>query len=128
MQLLALLVLIAAGLWLIGIGLVMALWPDRTLQLLRLAGSSHRANVAELVPRMLVGAAMIVRAEATQFATIFQLTGMFVAVSSLVLLSIPLAWHSGFAIWWADRIPLAAVRALAPLSATGGAALIYMSW
>lgn len=128
MQLLALLVLLAAGLWLIGIGLVMAFRPDRALQILRLTGSSYRANMTELLPRMLVGLAMIVRAGATQLPVLFELAGMFVAVSSLVLLVIPLAWHSGYAIWWADRIPPAVVRALAPFSAAGGIGLIYMSW
>ena len=128
MQALALLILVAAGAWLIAIGLVMAFRPDQALQILRLAGSSHRANIAELVPRMIVGLAMIVRAGAAKVPAMFELAGVFVGVSSFVLLLIPLAWHSGFAIWWADRIPPVAVRAMAPFSAIGGIGLIYLAW
>ena len=128
MQTLALLVLIAAGAWLIAIGLVMAFTPDRAVQILRLAGSSHRANITELVPRLLVGLAMIVRADDSKLPALFELAGLFVAGSSLVLLLIPLAWHSGFAIWWADRVSPVAVRAIAPFSAIGGIGLMYLAW
>lgn len=128
MQALALLILVAAGGWLIWVGLTMAFRPAAALHVLRLAGSSHRANLTELVPRMVVGLAMMVRADVSKLPDLFEMAGLFVAASSIVILLSPLTWHNGFAVWWADRFSPVAVRAMAPFSAAGGIGLVYLAW
>lgn len=125
MQLAALLVLIAAGGWLVAVGVMMALRPQRALHILSLTAISHRVNLSEQVPRLIAGLAMVVRAEASKLPLLFEFAGGFIACSSVVLMLIPLAWHNGYAVWWAKRIPPVAVRAIAPFSVLGGAGLVY---
>jgi hypothetical protein len=128
MQMAALIVLIAAGGWLVATGLLMALRPLRALHILSLTATSHRVNLSEQVPRLIAGAAMVIRAEASQFPQLFEVAGVFIATSSLVLMVIPLAWHNGYAVWWAKRIPPRAVRVIAPFSMASGAALVWAAW
>jgi hypothetical protein len=128
MQTAALIVLIAAGGWLVATGLLMALRPLRALHILSLTATSHRVNLTEQVPRLLAGAAMVIRADASKFPLLFEVAGGFIAASSLVLMVIPLAWHNGYAVWWAKRIPPMAVRAIAPFSIAGGVALVWAAW
>lgn len=128
MQTLALLVLIAAGGWLVAAGGIMAFRPGRALHLLSLTASSQRANLVEQIPRLIAGAAMVVRAEVSKLPQLFTLGGWFIVATSLLLMVIPLAWHSGYALWWARRIPPVAVRAVAPFSIMAGAGLVYAAW
>jgi hypothetical protein len=127
-QTLALIILIAAGCWLVAVGVLMALRPERALHILSLTATSHRVNLSEQVPRFMAGAAMLVRADASKVPLLFEVAGGFIAVSSLALMVIPLAWHNGYAVWWAKRIPPVAVRAIAPFSLIGGIGLIWAAW
>lgn len=128
MQTLALIVLITAGGWLVAAGVLMAVRPRHALHILSLTATSHRVNLSEQVPRFIAGAAMVIRAEASKFPQLFEMAGGFIAVTSLALMVIPLAWHNGYAVWWAKRIPPLAVRAIAPFSMAAGAGLIWASW
>ncbi|AOL93165.1 hypothetical protein BG023_11208 [Porphyrobacter sp. LM 6] len=128
MQLVALLFLIAAGGWLVVVGALMAFRPQRALHILSLTATSHRVNLSEQIPRFLAGAAMVVRADAAKLPQLFEVAGLFIAGSSLALMVIPLAWHNGYAVWWAKRIPPMAVRAIAPFSVIGGMGLVWAAW
>jgi hypothetical protein len=128
MQTLALIILIAAGGWLIAVGVMMALRPRYALHVLSLTASSHRVNLSEQVPRLIAGAALVVRADASKLPQMFTVAGLFIVASSAVLLVMPLSWHSGYALWWAKRIPPVLVSALAPFSLIAGAGLIYAAW
>lgn len=128
MQTLALIILIAAGGWLVAVGVLMALRPRYALHVLSLTASSHRVNLSEQVPRFIAGMAMVVRGDASKFPLLFEVAGWFIAASSVVLIVIPLAWHSGYAVWWAKRIPPVIVRAIAPFSVAGGIGLIWAAW
>jgi hypothetical protein len=119
------LALLAAAGWLVWIGCVMVVRPHRALDLLARTASNWRINAIEQVPRLIAGAAMVVRAEVSRFPPFFELAGLFIALSSVVLLVIPLRWHSGYALFWAKRIPTAAVRLIGPLSVAGGLGLIW---
>jgi hypothetical protein len=104
MQTVALVILSAAGVWLAAVGLMMASKPGYALHVLSLTASSQRVNIAEQVPRLLAGAAMVIRSEVSKIPQLFETVGLFVIASSLVLLLIPLRWHSGYAIWWSKRL------------------------
>lgn len=115
----------AAGVWLIGIAAFMAFWPERALGVLRLTASSRLINNVEQGLRLAAGAALILRSPTSKLPATFEIVGWFIVLSSLVLLVLPLRWHSAYAIWWADRLAPSAVRMVAPLSALAGGGLIY---
>ena len=121
-------VLVAAGLWLAAVGATMALRPQQALNLLAKTAATYRANLIEQIPRLIAGAAMVLRAPLSNYPAAFEMVGWFVAVTSVALLLAPLKWHSGYARWWARRLPHWAVRAIAPFSVAGGAALIYTTF
>jgi hypothetical protein len=53
--------------------------------------------------------------------------GGFLIVSALVLMLLPRRRHARYAGWWAARIPVRAVRLLAPVSLLTGIALIWVA-
>jgi hypothetical protein len=124
-QLAAWVVLLAAAGWLVWVGGIMAFRPLLALDLLGRTATTSRINAIEQVPRLIAGAAMMVRAEISRFPDFFLVAGLFIAASSVVLLLIPLRWHNGYAVFWAKRIPPVAVRVIAPFSVLGGVALIW---
>ena len=128
MQSVALVILAIAGLWLVAVGLMMAFRPRYALHVLSLTALNHRVNVAEQLPRLIAGVAMVVRAEASKVPPLFETGGLFVIASSIILLLVPLRWHSAYAVWWSRRLTPTAVRLLAPVSVIAGAALFYAAW
>jgi hypothetical protein len=122
---LAWLVLLAAAGWLAWVGWLMAFRPLTALDLLSRTATTYRINATEQVPRLIAGAAMIVRAEVSRFPLLFEVAGWFIVASSVVLLVIPLRWHNSYAVFWARRIPPGVVRMIAPFSVLGGIALIW---
>lgn len=122
---LAWLVLLAAAGWLVWTGWLMAFRPRDALGLLSRTATTSRINAIEQVPRLIAGGAMIVRAEVSRFPMFFEIAGWFIVASSIVLLVIPLRWHNGYAVFWAQRIPPPAVRMIAPLAVLGAAGLIW---
>lgn len=125
MVLAALLILIAAGGWLMAVGVLLALRPQRALDILSLTASSHRINLTEQGLRMLGGFALVARAASSQLPALFEVGGWFIVLSSAALMVVPLRIHAGYAIWWAKRLPHWAVRAVAPFSIVIGLGLIY---
>jgi len=119
------LVLFAAAAWLVWIGWIMAFRPLRALDLLSRTATSWQINAIEQVPRLLAGAAMMMRDEVSRSPQFFAFAGGFIVASSVLLLVIPLRWHNGYAVFWARRIPPSMVRAIAPFSALGGIGLIW---
>lgn len=128
MQEAALVVVAAASVWLIAIGLFMAVRPGRALRLLSLTASSHRINLTEQGFRLLAGAAVIVRSASSKLPDLFEIGGWFVVISSLLLMLLPLRWHAGYAIWWSRNLPTWAVRVIASLSVAAGVGLLYASF
>lgn len=117
----------AAGLWLIAAGVFMALWPERALHTLSLTASTRTINNVEQGLRLSAGVALLLRAPVSKLPQALEVAGWFIALSSILLLVLPLRWHAAYACWWADRIAPAAVRAVAPLSALAGLGLIYVA-
>lgn len=122
---LAWLVLLAAAAWLAWTGWVMAFRPLDALDLLSRTATTYRINGIEQVPRLIAGAAMVVRAEVSRFPEFFAIAGSFIVASSIVLLMIPLRWHNGYAVFWARRIPPPMLRMVAPFAVLAAAALAW---
>ena len=125
METTALLIIAAAGLWLLATALLMAVRPGRFLDLLSLTASSRRVNNTEQGLRLLTGLALIARAGESKLPRLLEIGGWFIVASSVILLVVPLRWHAGYAIWWSRRLNPWAVRAIAPMSAVLGIGLVY---
>lgn len=125
MLIVALVVIWLGGAWLVGVGGLMIVRPERALHMLGQTARSWQVNAAEQVPRLLVGLAMVVRADVSRAPQLFEVAGWFLLLSSVVLLLMPLKWHAGYAKWWAARFPTWAVRLIGPVSMMVGAALIW---
>lgn len=121
----ALLIIIAAGLWLGFVAVLCAFKPDRALHYLSLMGSTLRINVTELGIRALIGLAMVARAPVSSAPETFAVIGWFLAATAAIILAIPRERHAAFSRWSASLIPRPFVQwIVAPVSLLGGAALI----
>jgi hypothetical protein len=114
-----------AGLWLIGLGVWMALRPRQALGVLAAMGGTPVVHFGEMGVRILIGAAIMGAAPLSRAPLILSVFGGFLIASALVLMVLPRRWHARYSTWWAARIPVAAVRLIAPLSAVGGGVLIW---
>jgi hypothetical protein len=116
---------VTLGLWMIGLGVFMAAAPRRALAALAAMGGTPRVHFGEMAIRILAGAALMLVSGASRFPQALWLIGAFLIVSAVVLILLPRRWHSAYSRWWAARIPIRAVRVVAPTSVLIGAALIW---
>ncbi|HEV7226945.1 hypothetical protein [Brevundimonas sp.] len=116
---------VALGLWMIGLGVLMAVAPRRALAALAAMGGTARVHFGEMGLRLIAGAALMVVSGASRFPQALWLIGAFLIVSAVVLMLLPRRWHSAYSRWWAARIPVWAVRVVAPTSVLIGAVLIW---
>lgn len=116
---------VTLGLWMIGLGVFMAVAPRRALAALAAMGGTPRVHFGEMAIRILAGAALMLVSGASRFPQALWLIGAFLIVSAVVLMLLPRCWHSAYSRWWAARIPVRAVRVVAPTSVLIGAALIW---
>lgn len=117
---------VVAGLWLIGLGVFMLIQPRQALGALGQMGGSPTFHIGEMAVRILAGIAMVFAAAASRFPVAIAVIGGFLIVSALVLLLLPRQWHAAYSTWWSRRIPVAAVRLVAPMSWAMGGALIWI--
>lgn len=117
---------VVAGLWLIGLGFFMLNQPRQALAALGQMGGSPTVHIGEMAVRILAGIAMVFAAAASRFPVAIAIIGSFLIVSALVLLLLPRRWHAAYSTWWSCRIPVTAVRLIAPMSWAMGGALIWI--
>jgi hypothetical protein len=117
---------IAAGVWLTGLGVFMLIQPRQALAALAQMGGSPTVHFGEMAVRILAGTAMVFAAAASRFPVAVSVIGGFLIVSALVLLLLPRRWHAAYSTWWSRHIPVVAVRLIAPISWAMGAALIWI--
>lgn len=115
----------AAGVWLIGLGVWIALFPRRALAALAAMGGTPVIHFGEMSVRLLAGVALVAAGPVSRFPAVISLIGGFLILSALVLMALPRRWHAAYSTWWAARIPVPAARLVAPFSMIGGAALIW---
>lgn len=117
---------LALGVWMIGLGVFMGVAPARALSALAAMGGTPRVHFGEMILRILAGTALMAASAASRFPQALWLIGAFLIVSAVVLMLLPRRWHSAYSRWWAARIPVWAVRVVAPTSVVIGAALIWV--
>ncbi len=115
-----------AAIWLIAVGVVMLCLPHKALLALSKAGSTVFVNYTELTLRLLAGAGFVGVAARTPYPAAFFYTGIFLGVTSVVLMLIPRRWHASYALYWSRRIPPIAVKLLSPAPVILGAAILFM--
>ena len=133
MQVLALMVVAAAGLWLVGVAFLMALRPRYCLQLFekmsaKLERSNWRLQFTEQGLRVLAGVALIVRAPASKLPMVFTVAGWLLVATSLLIMVAPIRWHGAYGRWWVGRIGPMAIRVLSPVPVMAGVGLIYAAF
>lgn len=133
MQAIALIVVVAAGLWLVGVAFLMALRPRYCLHLFEkmsanLERSNWRLQFTEQGLRVLASVALIVRAPASKLPVIFEVAGWLLLATSLLIMVAPIRWHGAYGRWWVGRIAPLAIRVLSPVPMMAAAGLIYAAF
>jgi hypothetical protein len=132
LQVLALLIVTATGLWLVGVAFLMVLRPRYCLHLLeKMSSSLERANTrlhfTEQGLRVLAGVALILRAPVSKLPLAFEIAGWLLVGSSMLIMAAPIRWHGAYGKWWAKRLTRVVIRILFPVPAALGAGLIYVA-
>lgn len=116
---------IGFGLMLIGLGLIAIFRPSSALTLLSKMGSTWRINIAELSLRALWGLGLCLWARLSPYPQGFYWGGIFMMVTSAIIVCLPLPWHNGYSRYWAARIPPGAVRYFGIISVCAGVWLAH---
>lgn len=125
MILFAQLTVILFGVFIIFIGILMLLYPEKALATLRKAGSSNFINYAEITIRLIPAIALVIYAPYSRFPEILKLFGWFMIATSIVLYFVPRKYHHAYSMKWAGILKPIHVRLIAPLAFIFGAAMIY---
>ena len=132
LQAIALIVVAAAGLWLVGVAFLMALRPRYCLHLVErmranLERSNWRLQFTEQGLRVLVGVALIARAPASKLPLLFEVAGWILVATSLLIMVAPIRWHGVYGAWWVKWVTPLVIRILSPVPAAAGAGLICVA-
>lgn len=127
MTLLARLVVLASGLWLIVLAALIVVVPARAAKFLAGFANSARAHYTEQGLRLIVGTAIIVFAPEMRFADVFRVFGWILVLTAIGLVLMPWRWHRRFAQW---AIPLAVrrIKLLACGALVLGVLIFYSAW
>jgi hypothetical protein len=96
MNLLAGTIVVACGIFLIGLAVIVFAAPAFAKRFLMSFASSARTHYTEQGARLLAGASLVVLSPTMWQADMFQVIGWAIFVSSLVLILIPWQWHHRF--------------------------------
>lgn len=99
MSLLAGIVVVAFGLFLIGLSGIVFARPALAERFFLSFATSARAHYIEQVVRLLAGASLVVRSPAMWQTSMFRIIGWAIVISSVGLLLIPWRWHHRFGQW-----------------------------
>ncbi len=96
MRVVAEIVVVAFGLFLLGLTAVAFAMPAVAERFFRAFASSARAHYTEQAFRLLIGASLIVASPTMWQGTLFRLMGWAVVISSTLLILTPWSWHHRF--------------------------------
>ncbi len=116
---------LAFGLFIIGVGFLMLFDPIRAREILRKAGSTPLINYGELLLRMIPAAGLILSAPVSKYPPFFELLGWFMIGTSVFLILLPRKYHHAYALKSAEILTPVRLRAISPLSFIFGGVLFY---
>jgi uncharacterized membrane protein YfcA len=117
-------IVILFGIFLVGVGLLMLLKPEKAREYLRQAGSTNLINYSEITIRMIPAAGLILYSEFSKFPEIFKYFGWFMIGTSVVLYFVPRRLHHSYALMCADILRPQFIRVTSPFSMLFGFAII----
>lgn len=97
MEFVAGVVVLVTALYFALLGVAALVVPERVKRFLLGFAATPRLHFAELLARVVVGAALVVRAPHMAMAAVFEGFGWLLLASSTALLLIPWRWHQRFA-------------------------------
>lgn len=117
-------VVMASGLYLVGLAAALVTVPSRAERFLEAFASSVRTHYAEQALRLSAGVAFMVHGPRMRFPELFTAFGWILTLTSGMLLLVPWRWHRRYAEW---AVPLAIRhRALFALGAASlGVLVLY---
>jgi hypothetical protein len=98
-SLLAGIVVVAFGLFLVGLTAIVFVRPALAERFFMSFASSARAHYVEQVFRLLIGASLVVYSPAMWQTDMFRLIGWAIVVTSIGLIFVPWQWHQRFGEW-----------------------------
>ena len=93
MRVLTGILVVAFGVFLIGLAVLIAVKPQLAERFLRSFASSARTHYAEQSLRLIVGGAMASLAPSMWYPHVFMLLGWMLAITAAALLLLPWRWH-----------------------------------
>jgi hypothetical protein len=90
-------ILVAFGLFLVGLTVVVFAKPASAEQFFLSFASSAQTHYTEQAIRLIIGASLILRSEAMWHPKVFWFVGWAIVLSSLLLILTPWQWHHRFA-------------------------------
>ena len=103
MEVLSGMLVVAMGVFLIGLAVLIVVKQPLAERFLRSFASSARAHYAEQVCRLIAGGAIVVFAPSMRYSNLFRLFGWLIVATAVALLLLPWRWHYEFGKW---AIPL----------------------
>lgn len=119
-------IVIFFGIFLIGVGFIMLLKPEKAREYLRLAGSTNLINYSEITLRMIPAAGLVLYSEYSKFPEILKYLGWFMIVTSMILYFVPRRIHHRYALMCADILTPQLIRVTSPFSMLFGIGIIYL--
>lgn len=99
MSLLASILVLLTGLYLIGLAVGLFLSPARATRFLGGFASSAFTHYLELVLRLIAGGAILLCAPQMLFPNFFVIFGWILVLTTVALFAVPWQWHRRFAQW-----------------------------
>jgi hypothetical protein len=103
MEVLSGMLVVAFGVFLVGLAALIAIRPRLAERFIRSFASSARAHYAEQALRLIAGGALVMFAPSMWYPDVFRLFGWLIVVTAVALLLLPWRWHYEYGKW---AIPL----------------------
>lgn len=116
---------VISAVWLVGAGIIAVEKPRRAIKLLSKMGGTPAVHFGEHIVRLLVGASFMIGSAVFAYPRLFFAFGSFLAISSILIMILPRAWHHAYAKYWAGRISETIMRFIGASSIVLG---ITLGW
>lgn len=117
--------IVLSGIGLICVSILMFVSPKTAIRYLGKGASTNFINYLELTLRGIWGIALVLYAGLSKFPEFFQIFGIFVVITTAVLLLIPRKWHAWYAVWCSKKFTALYMKVASPFSLAFGIFIIY---
>ena len=118
-------VVIFFGIFIIFIGFLMFISPNKARTTLRKAGSTNFINYMEITIRLIPAIALILYSDFSKFPEAFKVFGWIMLITSLILYAVPRKIHHKFSMKSADILKPIYFQVISPFAFLFGGLIIY---